>query len=54
MATSLNIDPELLEEAIALDQESSVEAIVEKALRTYIQYLDTPRPKGAGILGSAI
>jgi hypothetical protein len=28
MATSLNIDPELLEEAIALDQESSAEAIV--------------------------
>jgi hypothetical protein len=38
MITNLNIDTKLLEQAIALDQESSVEAIVEKALRTYIQY----------------
>jgi hypothetical protein len=38
MVTNLNIDTNLLEEAISVDQESSVEAIVEKALRAYIQY----------------
>jgi hypothetical protein len=38
MVTNLKIDTNLLEEAIAFDQESSVETIVEKALRTYIQY----------------
>ena len=38
MPTTLNIDPELLQAAIALDSESSIDAIVEQALKRYIEY----------------
>lgn len=38
MVTNLNVDTTLLQEAIALDEESLGEAVVEKALRAYIQY----------------
>jgi dUTPase len=38
MVTNLNVDTALLQEAIALDGEATVEALVEKALRSYIQY----------------
>jgi hypothetical protein len=38
MPTTLNIDPELLQAAIALDSESSIDAIVEQALRRHIEY----------------
>ncbi|NJK53352.1 MAG: type II toxin-antitoxin system VapB family antitoxin [Leptolyngbyaceae cyanobacterium SU_3_3] len=37
MNTPLEINSELLQAAIALDQEASTEAIVETALREYIQ-----------------
>ncbi len=38
MPTTLNIDPELLQAAIALDSESSIDAIVEQALKRHIEY----------------
>jgi Bacterial antitoxin of type II TA system, VapB len=38
MTTNLNIDTDLLPEAIALDREATGQALVEKALRSYIQY----------------
>jgi Bacterial antitoxin of type II TA system, VapB len=38
MMTNLNIDTDLLQEAIALDGEATGQALVEKALRSYIQY----------------
>lgn len=37
MATSLNINDALLQEALALDDETTVDALVETALREYIQ-----------------
>lgn len=37
MATSLNIDEALLQEALALDHQTTAEALVEAALREYIQ-----------------
>jgi predicted transcriptional regulator len=37
MVTRLDIDSELLQAAIALDQEANSQTIVEKALREYIQ-----------------
>lgn len=37
MATSLNINEELLQEALALDTQTTVDALVETALREYIQ-----------------
>jgi dUTPase len=38
MVTSLNVDTALLQEAVALDGEASPGELVEKALRSYIQY----------------
>jgi dUTPase len=38
MVPNLNVDTALLQEAIAPDEESVGEAVVEKALRSYIQY----------------
>ncbi len=37
MATSLNINEALLQEALALDDQATAEALVETALREYIQ-----------------
>jgi hypothetical protein len=37
VATSLNINDALLQEALALDDETTVDALVETALREYIQ-----------------
>lgn len=37
MATSFNIDDTLLQEALALDDQPTVDALVETALREYIQ-----------------
>ncbi len=37
MATSLNINEALLQEALALDNQTTADAIVETALREYIQ-----------------
>lgn len=37
MATSLNINEALLQEALALDDQTTVDALVETALREYIQ-----------------
>ena len=37
MATSLNINDALLQEALALDNQTNADAIVETALREYIQ-----------------
>lgn len=37
MPTPLNIDDALLQEALALDNQTPVEALVETALREYIQ-----------------
>lgn len=37
MATSLNINEALLQEALALDDQTTVNALVETALREYIQ-----------------
>ncbi len=37
MATSLNIDEALLQEALALDSQITIDALVETALREYIQ-----------------
>ncbi len=37
MATSLNIDDALLKEALALDDQTTADALVETALREYIQ-----------------
>ena len=37
MATSLNINDALLQEALALDDQTTVDALVETALRDYIQ-----------------
>jgi len=37
VATSLNINDALLQEALALDNETTVDALVETALREYIQ-----------------
>ncbi len=38
MVTNLNVDTDLLQEAVALEGETTDEALVEKALRRYIQY----------------
>jgi dUTPase len=38
MTTNLNIDTDLLQQAVALDGEATGQALVEKALRSYIQY----------------
>jgi hypothetical protein len=38
MVTNLNVNTALLQEAVALDGEATAEALVEKALRSYIQY----------------
>jgi Bacterial antitoxin of type II TA system, VapB len=38
MVTNLNVDTALLQEAVALDADATAEALVEKALRSYIQY----------------
>ncbi len=38
MVTNLNVDTALLQEAVAIDGEATAEALVEKALRSYIQY----------------
>jgi Bacterial antitoxin of type II TA system, VapB len=38
MVTNLNVDTALLQEAVALDGDATAEALVEKALRSYIQY----------------
>ena len=37
MTTSLNINDALLQEALALDSQITIEALVETALREYIQ-----------------
>ncbi len=37
MATSLNINDALLQEALALDDQTTVDALVDTALREYIQ-----------------
>jgi hypothetical protein len=37
MATSLNINDALLQEALALDEQTTVDALVDTALREYIQ-----------------
>jgi len=37
LATPLNINEALLQEALALDDQTTVEALVETALREYIQ-----------------
>jgi Bacterial antitoxin of type II TA system, VapB len=37
MATSLNINDALLQEALALDDQTTIDALVETALREYIQ-----------------
>ena len=37
MARSLNINDALLQEALALDDQTTVDALVETALREYIQ-----------------
>jgi hypothetical protein len=37
MATSLNINEDLLQEALALDSQTTVEVLVETALREYIE-----------------
>lgn len=37
MATSLNINEALLQEALSLDDQATAEALVETALREYIQ-----------------
>jgi hypothetical protein len=37
MATSLNINDALLQEALALDEHTTVDALVDTALREYIQ-----------------
>lgn len=37
MATSLNINEALLQEALALEQQTTADALVEIALREYIQ-----------------
>ncbi|MBD2088839.1 type II toxin-antitoxin system VapB family antitoxin [Microcoleus sp. FACHB-1515] len=37
MATSLNISDDLLQEALALDEQTTLDALVETALREYIQ-----------------
>jgi hypothetical protein len=37
MATLLNINEALLQEALALDDQTTVDALVETALREYIQ-----------------
>lgn len=37
VATSLNINDALLQEALALDDQTTVDALVETALREYIQ-----------------
>lgn len=37
MATPLNINEALLQEALALDDQTTVDALVETALREYIQ-----------------
>jgi Arc/MetJ family transcription regulator len=38
MVTNLNVDTDLLQEAVALSGETTAEALVEKALRVYVQY----------------
>jgi hypothetical protein len=38
MVTNLNVDTDLLQESVALSGETTVEALVEKALRVYVQY----------------
>jgi hypothetical protein len=38
MTTNLNIDTDLLQQAVALDGEATGQALVEKALRSYTQY----------------
>ncbi|WP_341739526.1 type II toxin-antitoxin system VapB family antitoxin [Microcoleus sp. CAWBG640] len=42
MVTSLNVDTELLQEAIELEQEIPIETLVEIALREYIQRRKQP------------
>lgn len=37
MATQLNIDEALLQEALALNEQTNIDALVETALREYIQ-----------------
>lgn len=37
MTTSLNINDALLQEALALDEQTTLDAVVETALREYIQ-----------------
>ncbi len=37
MATSLNINEVLLQEALALDDQTTIDTLVETALREYIQ-----------------
>jgi pantothenate kinase-related protein Tda10 len=37
VATSLNINDALLQEALALDEQTTVDALVDTALREYIQ-----------------
>lgn len=37
MATPLNINETLLQEALALDDQTTIDALVETALREYIQ-----------------
>ncbi|WP_445636993.1 DUF2191 domain-containing protein [Nostoc sp. DSM 114161] len=37
MATPLNINQALLQEALALDDQQTIDAVVETALREYIQ-----------------
>ena len=37
MATPLNINEALLQEALALDDQTTIDALVETALREYIQ-----------------
>lgn len=43
MLTSLNVDTALLQEAIELEQEVSLETLVEIALREYIQRRKQPQ-----------
>jgi hypothetical protein len=38
VATPLNINESLLQEALALDDQTTVDALVETALREYIQH----------------
>jgi hypothetical protein len=48
MPTTLNLNPELLQEAINLDTTTSIETVIETALRQYIDQCNRLKVNGTG------